>query len=43
MIHLVTCEEWNKRKNEDGTAHHEACTNGVVLFDDLEEALGDCL
>jgi hypothetical protein len=36
MIHLVTCEEWNKWENEDGTTHHEACARGVVLFDDLE-------
>jgi len=43
-IYLVRREEFDKRKNEDGTAHHEACARGVVLFDDLdEEALGDCL
>jgi hypothetical protein len=42
-LHVVTAAEFAELRDVSGTAHHEANARGIVLFDDLEEALGDRL
>jgi len=42
-LHVVAAAEFQELRDVSGTVHHEAHARGIVLFDDLGEALGDRL